>query len=274
MSNRKRLLAICVGMLTIPAFTMGEAPYYRSYPAGQAYAITAGEYVASNDDTLVIIKGPKTFEQDIAESTSVCGTETETNTTEAMTTSTVTETETTTTTEVVTTTEATKPETTTTAEVVSTTEVPTFEEPSEEETSIEVIVETDTFESSVATEDTEVEAETETEESTAVTGADEFVWEGKKLTRSGGVVAAGETPSGLRETWYNLPMFGCLDLIGYSRDGYAERADGFKTYNGYIMVASPDLSRWPKGSYIETTNGMGIVVDFCPGGNLDIAVTW
>ena len=269
MSNRKRLLAICVGMLTIPAFTMGEAPYYRSYPVGQAYASTAGECVTSDDDTLIIIKGPKTFEQDIAESTSVCRAETETNTTTTSTTSTVTETEATTTTKVVTTTEATKPETTTT-EVVSTPEVPTFEEPTEEETSIEVIVETDTFESGVTAEDTEAE----TEESTEVTGADEFVWEGKKLTRSGGVVAAGETPSGLGETWYNLPMFGCLDLIGYSRDGYAERADGFKTYNGYIMVASPDLSRWPKGSYIETTNGMGIVVDFCPGGNLDIAVTW
>ena len=114
----------------------------------------------------------------------------------------------------------------------------------------------------------------EEETSTEVTGRDEFVWDGKRLNPVDGIVRPGDTPTGLKETFYNLNMFGCLDLMGLSYDGYDETEDGFKTYNGYIMVASPDLSRWPKGSYIETTNGMGIVVDFCPAGNLDIAVTW
>ena len=89
-----------------------------------------------------------------------------------------------------------------------------------------------------------------------------------------GIVVADETPSGLTESWYNLPMYGCMDLMGLSYDGYKIRDDGVKTYNGYVMVASPDLNRWPKGSYIQTTNGMGYVVDYCEGGRLDIAVDW
>ncbi|MBQ3409657.1 MAG: hypothetical protein IJH12_10705 [Clostridia bacterium] len=106
------------------------------------------------------------------------------------------------------------------------------------------------------------------------TEAEEYVWNGKVLTKSSGIVPAGETPSGYKETYYNMNMMGCLDLIGYSCDGYAVRDDGVKTYDGYVMVASPDLYAYPKGSYVPTTLGMGIVVDYCPSGNLDIAVNW
>ena len=101
-----------------------------------------------------------------------------------------------------------------------------------------------------------------------------YTWTGTILTKKGGIVPADETPSGLKETWYNLPMFGCLNLMGLPHDGYEVRADGVKTYNGYVMVASPDLEKWPKGTYIETTRGMGYVVDECPSGSLDIAVDW
>ena len=99
-------------------------------------------------------------------------------------------------------------------------------------------------------------------------------WNGKVLTKQSGIVPAGETPSGYKETYYDLNMDGCLKLMGLSKDGYAVREDGVKTYNGYVMVASPDLNKYPKGSYVETTLGTGMVVDYCPEGNLDIAVTW
>lgn len=103
---------------------------------------------------------------------------------------------------------------------------------------------------------------------------DEYKWSGKKLTRSAGVVSASQSPSGYRETYYNLNMGGCLRLLGLSSDGYGVRSDGVKTYNGYVMVASPNLSKYPYKSYVPTTLGMGYVVDYCPGGSLDIAVTW
>ena len=62
--------------------------------------------------------------------------------------------------------------------------------------------------------------------------------------------------------------------MGLDQSGYSVRGDGVKMYNGYVMVASPNLSKYPKGSHIQTTLGMGLVVDYCPSGALDIAVTW
>ena len=101
-----------------------------------------------------------------------------------------------------------------------------------------------------------------------------FEWDGEVITKSGGIVPADKTPSGLKETWYNLYMFGCLDAMNLSHELYDERSDGVKTYNGYVLVASPNLDKWPKGTYIETTRGLGYVVDYCPTGSLDIAVNW
>lgn len=89
-----------------------------------------------------------------------------------------------------------------------------------------------------------------------------------------GIVDGAETPSGYTETWYNKDMFGCLDLIGLPHDGYDIREDGVKTYNGYVMVATPNEDVIPKMSYIQTTLGMGYVVDVCTSGHLDIAVDW
>ena len=59
---------------------------------------------------------------------------------------------------------------------------------------------------------------------------------------------------------------------------YAVRNDGVKTLGGYVMVAA-NLSIRPKGSFIMTSVGTGIVVD--TGGfasrnptQLDIATDW
>lgn len=86
-------------------------------------------------------------------------------------------------------------------------------------------------------------------------------------------------PSG-KETFYNLDMSGVIAIMqsmGYYAD-YWVREDGVKMYGDYIMVAA-NLSIRPKGTIVQTSLGMGIVVD--TGGfaatnpyQLDIATTW
>lgn len=86
-------------------------------------------------------------------------------------------------------------------------------------------------------------------------------------------------PSG-KETFYNLDMGGVIAIMqsmGYYAD-YWVREDGVKMYGDYIMVAA-NLSIRPKGTLVQTSLGMGIVVD--TGGfaatnpyQLDIATTW
>ena len=119
-----------------------------------------------------------------------------------------------------------------------------------------------------------IDENNEDEDDASYSEDEDSSWSGTKLTKSAGVVRASETPSGYRETYYNLNMNGCLRAMGLDSSGYSVRSDGVKTYNGYVMVASPNLSKYPKGSYIPTTLGMGYVVDYCPSGALDIAVTW
>ena len=275
MSTKKRLLAICVSLLTIPAFTMGDAPYNIADITDQAYAITEKGHTSALESSYVVKEKAMSKIVKNAETTTECGTEkaeyeTETTTTET-TTATTTTTMTTTTAVTQTQAEAAVAEAAV-AEAVMEVEVVNQVDPTE---AVEPTTESETFVEETMAETFYDEEMTEEEEtSTEVTGRDEFVWDGKRLNPVDGIVRSGDTPTGLKETFYNLNMFGCLDLMGLSYDGYDETEDGFKTYNGYIMVASPDLSRWSKGSYIETTNGMGIVVDFCPAGNLDIAVTW
>ena len=102
-------------------------------------------------------------------------------------------------------------------------------------------------------------------------------------------------PSG-QETYYNMDMSGIVsslqrggwmynqcvdtDLIDYILDtkGYWVREDGCKMFGDYIMVAA-GLDVRPRGSLVQTSLGMGIVVD--TGGfayndpyQLDIATTW
>ena len=84
--------------------------------------------------------------------------------------------------------------------------------------------------------------------------------------------------AGHRETWYNLPMkriveranghFGCQDV-------YAVREDGVKTYNGFVICAA-DWERYPYGSTVETTLGIGLVLDKHTTNSdvVDIATDW
>ena len=112
------------------------------------------------------------------------------------------------------------------------------------------------------------------EEYKAVQGA--FEYNGPVLSRSRGTVRG---PSG-KETYYNLNMSGCISIM--NRRGFNEpywvRSDGVKMYGYYVMCAA-GLSIRPKGSIVESSNGLAIVVD--TGGfasrnprQLDIAVTW
>ena len=96
------------------------------------------------------------------------------------------------------------------------------------------------------------------------------------LNRTVGTVMG---PSG-KETFYNLDMGGVIAIMqsmGYYAD-YWVREDGVKMYGDYIMVAA-NLSIRPKGTLVQTSLGMGIVVD--TGGfaatnpyQLDVATTW
>ena len=91
------------------------------------------------------------------------------------------------------------------------------------------------------------------------------------LTRSGGVFYG---PSG-RETYYNLNMSRCLDIMrsyGYDYE-YWIREDGVKMFGSYVMIAA-NVGIYPKGSIIETSLGTAIVVDHCPAGVIDVCVNW
>ena len=81
------------------------------------------------------------------------------------------------------------------------------------------------------------------------------------LTKSGGVF---DGPSG-RETYYNLPMGRCISIMrdmGYGVEDYPYwvREDGAKMLGEYVMCAA-ELNSRPKGTILETSLGMAIVVD-------------
>ena len=112
------------------------------------------------------------------------------------------------------------------------------------------------------------------EEYKAVQGA--FDYDGPVLSRSRGTISG---PSG-KETYYNLNMSGCINIMNSRgfHEPYWVRSDGVKMYGYYVMCAA-GLSIRPKGSIVESSNGLAIVVD--TGGfasrnprQLDIAVTW
>lgn len=102
-------------------------------------------------------------------------------------------------------------------------------------------------------------------------------WEGPTINRWCGTVHG---PSG-KETYYNLPMEGCIRLARSIGIGgtYWVRADGCKMLGNYIMVAT-DVHRWPKGTILETSLGTAMVVDHCGSASrysgrwIDIAVNW
>lgn len=112
--------------------------------------------------------------------------------------------------------------------------------------------------------------------SSPATSAPTSNYSGQKLTASAGVV---QGPSG-KETYYNLPMGGVISIaqsIG-AEGSYWVREDGVKMYGDYVMIAA-DLSIRPRGSLVQTSLGMGIVLDtgsFVASNpyQIDIAVTW
>ena len=80
------------------------------------------------------------------------------------------------------------------------------------------------------------------------------------------------------ETWYNLRMNKVVEradaYYGLS-DVYKVNEDGIKTYNGFVILAA-DKSV-PYGTLVETSRGIGIVLDYHTTGRedlIDIATDW
>lgn len=83
------------------------------------------------------------------------------------------------------------------------------------------------------------------------------------LTKESGRNESG--PFGAVETYYSLDMSGVVSImrsLGYTEDTYpySVRDDGVKTLGGYVMVAA-DLHQYPRGSFVWTSLGRGIVCD-------------
>ena len=84
-----------------------------------------------------------------------------------------------------------------------------------------------------------------------------------------------------KETYYNLPMERVVSIMrekGYSEKDYPYwiREDGVKMFGGFVMVAA-DLNQHPKGDIVNTSLGLGIVVDTgsaIKGNKIDIATSW
>lgn len=99
------------------------------------------------------------------------------------------------------------------------------------------------------------------------------------LTQSGGVF---QGPSG-KETYYNLPMGNIITEMrnkGFTVEEYPYwiREDGAKMLGEYVMCGAY-LGTRPKGTILETSLGMAIVVDTGPFAyknptQLDMAVDW
>ena len=65
------------------------------------------------------------------------------------------------------------------------------------------------------------------------------------------------------ETYYNLNMSRIVeraDAFYGLTDVYEIREDGVKTYNGFVICAA-DWNVHPFGSVVETSRGLGIVLD-------------
>ena len=86
---------------------------------------------------------------------------------------------------------------------------------------------------------------------------------------------------GHTETWYNLKMDRVIEradaYYDSDEDSYLIRDDGVKTYKGFVICAA-DWSVHPYGSFVETSRGIGIVLDHhTVKGNktlVDIATNW
>ena len=101
-------------------------------------------------------------------------------------------------------------------------------------------------------------------------------WSGPVLNARNGAIYG---PTG-KETYYNLDMSGVIAIMRRmgNNDIYWIREDGVKMLGDYVIVAA-NLTKFPRGSLVPCSLGMGIVCD--TGGfaqrdatQLDIAVNW
>ena len=111
-------------------------------------------------------------------------------------------------------------------------------------------------------------------------------WDGPALSTKLGRIKG---PSGGEETYYDadcISKAGMNNVVSHMREmGFSEeeypyeiREDGVRTLGNYVMVAA-DLSIHPRGSFVETSLGIGIVCDTGDFTNsnpnqLDIATNW
>ena len=108
----------------------------------------------------------------------------------------------------------------------------------------------------------------------------------RKVRAGAGVLTADKgVTQGLlgKETWYNLDMDKIVQSMrnkGYSESEYpySVRDDGVKCLGDYVIVAA-DLSKYPRGTIVETSLGQGIVCDTgdfvkTTDVEIDIATTW
>ena len=156
-----------------------------------------------------------------------------------------------------------------------------------EEENLLAVVSTEVIE--VEPEEVYTEPEAEASNYSSTDTSSEYAWDGPVLNAYVGTVTG---PSG-KETYYNLDMSGIVssiqnhtwlwnDIAPEYRDNvtgeYWIRDDGVKMLGDYIMVAA-NLDVHPRGTLVQTSLGMGVVVD--TGGfasynttQLDIAVNW
>ncbi len=85
---------------------------------------------------------------------------------------------------------------------------------------------------------------------------------------------------GHTETYYNMKMDRIIERADayFERDEdlYKVREDGVKTYDGFVIVAT-NWKVHPFGSFVETSRGMGIVLDHHTAKDknlVDIATNW
>lgn len=107
-----------------------------------------------------------------------------------------------------------------------------------------------------------------------------IAWNGPILTAEMGVNLNG--PNGA-ETWYCLPMsdfFAFVYDLGFEGTPFVDERGVWNWQNadGTFVVVGADLGKYPRGTYVETSLGPGIVLDtgyFYYGENqFDIATTW
>ncbi len=127
----------------------------------------------------------------------------------------------------------------------------------------------------------------EYDEDDSVTFVTNKEWDGTILNSELGVLENG--PGGTYETYYDADVIcpvGMDNCVRYMRDlGFDEetypyylREDGVRMFGDYVMVAA-DTNVLPKGTVIDTSLGMGMVVDHCENSEtnhrqVDIAVNW